>query len=252
MKRRTFAIMVFGGLVLLLAACGGSGEPRATPLASATPEHAVATGTAAPGATAPVASEQAGAGGFRVFAAKMQEALDAQDAAFFQDRVELASGICTDADVRGGIGAAPCTRAGDPWEGFPAGYWRSEGAYLPPAEATSWVRDLAGAVVPEASDQFGGAELRVYALNPTAGAAVITAIIERPPDFGEGGPLRVVRVAHWSYDGTRWRLKSMLVASVLAEEFLIPCPEGLTYFGGEWERYPDRTAPPLDESLCPL
>ena len=157
MWRRTFAITVFGGLVLFLAACGGTDERRATPLASATPERTVATNTATPGATATVASEQAGADGFRVFAAKIQEALDAQDAAFFQDRVELASGICTDADVQGGIGAAPCTRVGDPWEGFPVGYWRSEGAYLPPAEATSWVRDLAGTVVPDASDQFGDA-----------------------------------------------------------------------------------------------
>jgi hypothetical protein len=207
----------------------------------------------APTATLSSATSDApGPDGFRAFATQIQAALDARAAAFFHDRVQLASGTCTEADVQGGIGAAPCTRAGGPWEGFPVGYWRSEGAYISADDASAWVDDLASKVVPGANDQFGGSALRVYALTPTANDAVITAIIQRPPDFGPGGPLRVVRVTKWSFDGTRWRLAGLLVVSVLAEEFLIPCPEALSYQGGEWERFPDRTAPKLEQSPCQI
>lgn len=243
--------------VLLLgqAACGGSNEARPQPSPSPSPASTISATATAPSATATAAgatSDAPGADGFRAFAAQIQSALDARDEAFFHDRIELASGICTETDVQGGPGTAPCTRVGDPWEGFPVGYWQSEGTYLTPAEAMSWVGELVDTSLPGASDEFGYGEPGVYALSPIQGDAIITALIERPPNFVEGGPLRVARVTHWSFDGTRWRLKNMLVAAVGAEDFLIPCPEGVSYLRGEWERFPDRTAPRLDQSLCRL
>ncbi|MBI4571675.1 MAG: hypothetical protein HY723_06955 [Chloroflexi bacterium] len=243
-------------VVLCLAAisfaCDDGGTASITPSPTPSPGQPVATATAPPSATG-----QPGAEGYRAFASQVQAAADAEDAPFFTERVRLSDGICTEADVAGGIGAAPCDSVGEPWAAFPIGYWRSEGELVSAGDGVAAIASLWERELPGESDDFGGGATQVYALAllddaSEAGWTILTAIIERPPDFGEGDPIRVARVLLWQYDGERWRLRSLLVASVLAEEFLIPCNEALDYTGGSWERFPDPRAPRLSPDLCPF
>ena len=198
--------------------------------------------------------EQPGDDGFRQFAATIQAALDNEDDSFFRERLQAMSGICTAENLQLGIGQLPCEFEGQRWEGFPTGFWHSEGGMMPFAVAQSSISVRFDNVLPSASDEFGNGAPRVYAL--TVGEAetnaVITALVERPPDFAGSGPLRAVRVTSWSFDGDRWRLTFLLRASVLAEEFLVPCEGGVDYLGGVWERYPDRSEPDLSPDLCLL
>lgn len=234
-------------------ACDGDGSPA--PMQTAPAETTtVPTATVAIEPTATPLGEVGGVEGFRAFAAEIQAALDAQDGAFFHDRAQLQEGICTEADVAGGIGAAPCDTVGEPWQAFQTGAWRSEGFLIPLDEDTTLLDEFWGQARPEFADQFGDGRPRVYALvlDDDEARAILTTLVERPADFAGEGPLRVVRVMSWSFDGERWRLTSLLIANVLAEEFLIPCQGALDYTSEAWERYPDPSAPRLDEELCPL
>jgi hypothetical protein len=100
------------------------------------------------------------------------------------------------------------------------------------------LRELFSTVDSSAKDAFGDGGLQVYALDITDDhyTAVITAMIERPPNFAGSGPLRVADSMQWSFSGGRWALSGILVAYVLAEDLLIPTEEGKTYFPN-WERY---------------
>lgn len=240
--------LLLGSLSLALLALACDGGPSAAPTATF-PRPPTATAT-------PDYGEEPGAEGFRAFAAQVQAALDAQDAVFFRDRLQPMEGTCTDEDIALNLLPGVCEELGKHWTAFPVGYWRSEGVLVPAEEALGAVAELWATVVPNAADGFGGASPRVFALTLSQGAGedsttVLTSIIERPPDFAGEGPLRIVRVLHWSFDGERWRLTRLLVASVLAEEFLVPCSEALAYTSGSWERYPDADAPRVGDELCP-
>jgi hypothetical protein len=225
MARRTLILAAASLLVALAGACGGGDS----------------------------GSEDSDAGGFRAFAAQIQQALDANDSSFFAERMLLDRGTCEPADLTPGIGQRPCTAAGAPWEGFRAGFWRSDGFYITGEGAISGFEEFFADRLPDASDDFGDGKLRVYALEPgaEAAAAIVTALIERPADFAGDGPLRVVAVMSWSKVDGQWRWTSLLRAAVLAEEFLIPCEVAVPATAA-WERYPDPTAPRGDPEDCPL
>ena len=235
----------FGGVALLgiaaAIACGGSGAPSATPTARSTPAPSA---TALPSTATPAPGEPANAGSFRAFAAELQAALAASDTAFLDGRIKLTTGTCTQADVEGGIGAAPCTTVGAPWSGFPVGYWRSEGAYNPNFSGSGYLAEIHDAARADLSDAFGDGAARLYAvsLSDTTPATIITLLRERPAGFAGSGPLRLVYVLLWTYEEDRWQATSSLYAAVLSEDFLIPCEAALDYLGGAWERFPDRSA----------
>ena len=221
----------------LAGACKGAGAPPATPTAPP---------TAAPSATAlststPLPAEPAS---FRAFAAELQAALDSRDAAFMDDRIKLQHGTCTEADVQGGIGAAPCTTVGAPWSGFPVGQWRSEGGINEDFDGAAFLRHLFDQALPLESDAYGDGSVRIYALSlsDAMSATIITELIARPSSFAGTGPLRIVRAVAWTEDAGNWKATSVLNASVLAEDFLIPCQAGIDYLGGYWERFPDPNA----------
>ncbi len=239
-------------LPLVFAAACDDGDDAPAP--TATLPAATATDTAAPTPAQPPTEELGGPDGFREFAAQIQDALDESDVSFFRERLEPQSGVCSEDDVAGGLGSPPCTEVGEPWEAFPICGWRSECSLVLADEAMSQIADLMEAVLTGESDEFGDAAPAVYALAPVGdtGHAVLTAIIERPADFAGEGPLRSNVVLSWRFDDGRWRLTQSMVAAVLGEEFLIPCPEALNYLNGEWERYPDPNAPAGDPVDCPL
>ena len=192
----------------------------------------------------PFEAEPGSPGGFRAFAAELQTALANRDTTFLDGRVKLTTGICTEADVEGGIGAAPCTAVGEPWAAFLVGYWRSEGGYNPDFSGSGYLSEIYDTARPELSDAFGDGSARLYALSlsDTRPGTIITSLRERPADFAGSGPLRLVYVLLWTYEEDRWQATSSLYAAVLSEDFLIPCQAGLDYLGGAWERFPDPSA----------
>lgn len=234
------------GLALAAACAEEASAPDGTD--GPAPTTAVATSTAEPSA------ERGGADGFREFAAEIQEALDEGDSTFFQGRIKPTGGICTEENMGQGIGQLPCKQVGEVWEGFPTGQWRSEGFIVPVAELGQGIAELELESLAASSDEFGDGDVRVYvlALSGDEADSIVTTLIERPTNFGGEGPLRIVRVLSWEFDGAGWRWTSLLNAAVLAEEFLIPCEEALNYLSGEWERYPDPSLPPGDPADCPI
>ncbi len=198
-------------------------------------------------------AEAPGAEGFRSFAAQIEAALDAGDMEFFLDRAEAELVTCT-AENMIGLGGPICDFEGQTYTGFPMGRWRSEGNILPVEDVADFGISLRESALLEASDDFGDGALRIYALSVdgTAATAIITALVERPVNFAGEGPLRVVRVTSWTFDGDQWRFTFLLTAAVLAEEFLAPCPPALDYVIGTWERYPDPALPSVGESVCPF
>ncbi len=66
---------------------------------------------------------------------------------------------------------------------------------------------------------------------------VLTAIIERPPEFAGTGPLRVALAAEWIYQDDRWLLQRITTAWVLAEDFLEPSDEVKAAMFPDWEPY---------------
>ena len=92
--------------------------------------------------------------------------------------------------------------------------------------------------LPAESDDFGDGSVQVYALSIGEDAfnAIMTAIIERPADFTDEGPLRVSYLIDWTFVDGSWLAQSTLTAFVLGEEFLTPEGEGAIFYPN-WERY---------------
>ncbi len=200
------------------------------------------------------AREVSGDAGFRAFVPKLQLALDGKDLEFIARRMETTPVVCKAADIHPGAGGAQCNFVGESYDGFPVGYWRSEGVILPALTVLGQLGTLLETEQPAASDDFGDGRARVYALDLSPGKshAIVTAMIARPPDFGEGGPIRIAIGTAWSFSDGRWRFTSMLQAYVSGEELLIPCQEALDFLGGAWERYPDPAASGPGIDRCPL
>ena len=227
---RLIMFLLVPGLLFIAIACGdddGNGDP--TPTSTVVPAETP---------TPPADGETSGADGFRQFVPPLQTALDDGDASFLRDRALTEAVVCTAEDVAPtGIGGPACDFEGQEFDGFTVTFWRSEGAIIPVENAFSDLDTMLATAMPAESDDFGGGSVQVYALNVGDGFdAIVTAIIERPADFGDEGPLRVAYGTTWAFEGGSWMVTSTLTAFVLAEDLLEPSAEGGSRYP-DWERY---------------
>lgn len=228
---RILTLLLIPGILALAIACGdddGGDQPAPT----ATVDAPAATSTPVPD------GEADGADGFRQFIPAFQEGLDGGDGSFLRDRALTEAVVCTADDVApSGIGGPACEFEGQEFDGFQVGFWRSEGATVPVEGAFSEFDTMFFTTLPGETDEFGDGAVRVYALNVgDSFNAIVTAIIERPSDFGGEGPLRVAVGTSWQFEGDGWMVDSTLTAFVLGEEFLVPGDEDSPPYPN-WERY---------------
>ncbi len=219
------------GILALAIACGdddGGDQPVPTP----TVDAPAATSTPAPD------GEADGADGFRQFIPAFQVALDQGDGAFLRGRALTQAVVCTANDVApAGPGGPSCEFEGQEFDGFTQTFWRSEGAIVPVESAFSEFETMFSTALPEETDAFGDGSVQVYALNVgDSFDAIVTAIIERPADFGGEGPLRIAVGTSWQFEGDAWMVTSTLTAFVLGEELLEPA-EVVQPLYPDWERY---------------
>lgn len=231
--------------LLLSAACGGggsdgSGSPTLDPTPTAGGGEQLGTGSppatatgGTPGAEAP------GAAGFRAFARVLNAAAASRDATFIQERLRTQSVVCEQDDVGAGPGGPLCDFEGQAYDGFPVAFWQSDGAIVPLADAMAEFSRAFVSFQPQAVDDFGDGNVRVYALNVEDGEfdALITMISSRPPDDGEGDPLRVVLGTSWEFLDGRWLMTDLLVAFGASEDLLEPSQDVLDELYPGWERY---------------
>lgn len=227
---RLIMFLLVPGLLFIAIACGdddGDGDP--TPTSTVAPAET---------ATPPADGEASGADGFRQFIPTLQAALDDGDASFLRDRALTEPVVCTAANVApGGLGGPACDFDGQEFDGFTVAFWRSEGAIIPVENAFTDLDTMLTTALPAEGDDFGTGSVQVYALNVRDSFnAIVTAIIERPADFGGEGPLRVSYGTTWSFEGDRWVVTMTLTAFVLGEELLDPSSEGGNLYP-DWERY---------------
>ena len=228
---RIFTLLLIPGILALAVACGddnGGDQPTPTP----TVDAPAATSTPVPD------GEAGGADGFRQFIPAFQDALDQGDGTFLRDRALTQAVVCTADDVApSGVGGPACEFEGQEFDGFGVAYWRSEGGIVPVEGAFSQFDTMFSTALPGQSDEFGDGAVRVYALNVgDSFNAIVTAIVERPADFGDGGPLRAAVGTSWQFQGEAWMVTSTLVAFVLAEELLEPAGVVQPLYP-DWERY---------------
>jgi hypothetical protein len=187
--------------------------------------------TSAPTTTGSVDAE------FRAFAQEIDAAVRAGDATFFRERMKTVPVDCASAPDANQLGGTACETPDARYDGFATGVWRSEGGTVPADGAAAAFQSLFDAQLADASDEFGGGEAQVYALNVRDGAykAAITALVTRPAEFAGEGPLRAALSTSWVREGDRWVMEGpLIIAYVLAEDFLRPTAES----GYEaWERY---------------
>ena len=196
---RIFTLLLIPGILALAIACGdddGGDQPAPTP----TVDAPAATSTPVPD------GEAGGADGFRQFIPTLQEALDEGDTSFLRDRALTEAIVCTADDVApGGLGGPACEFEGQEFDGFQVGFWRSEGAIVPVEGVFTDFDTMFSTSLPDESDDFGDGSMQVYALNVGDDFdAIVTAIIERPADFGGEGPLRVAVGTSWQFEGDAW------------------------------------------------
>lgn len=174
---------------------------------------------------------------FLEFARELDEALRQGDIAELVARLDAEPYTCTDEDLEPSLGAPACEFAGQQFDAFMLANWRSHGSLVPVARAEEQLRTFGESVLPDAEDEYGSGEARVHAvgLRGDSYQTVITALIERPENFAGSGPLRVALVLPWHLDDDRWLAESLLMAYVLAEDFLEPTEEGREYVPG-WRR----------------
>lgn len=229
------ALPVVGVILAVLSpACVGDGA--SDPTANATGNEAASTT-----ATAAATGEAADAA-FRRLSRSMNRALAEGDRGFFGDRLQTTHRVCGPADVPGYLLQRPtCPQAGYAYDGLELAVFRSDESGLAPA---GWVLDLIERLsvqsVEGARDQYGGAGPVVYATgvaNDPRGlhAAVLTALIERPPEIKGTGPLRAVLVTYWNGAGDQWSLTGVLYAFVAGEDLLSEQTAG-SFFRG-WQRF---------------
>lgn len=201
------------------------------------PDAAQPTPTPAP-TDEPAAGETGGLSGFMAFAGELDAELRAGNIDAIIDRLNAEPYTCTEDDFGEGAGRPACDFAGQQFDGFLTATWRSEGSLAPVERTEEFLRSFMDSVLPDEQDQYGTGEARVYAT--AAGEEpyklVITAIIDRPEEFGGGGPIRVSLVLPWQFEDGRWQAESLLVAYVLGEEFLEPNPESSPIVPG-WEEF---------------
>jgi hypothetical protein len=222
-------VLATTALAVSAAACGGSSSTVATPASTPRSTPALASATAAP--------ERSGDAGFHALARTFDAAVRHGDVDFIRDRMRTAPEDCTGPYINT-PGGATCDYRGQRYDGFPVSHWRSEGGIAPASGVTDQFTSVFANGLAEDHDEFGTGAPSVYALNvdPTNYAAVVTALIKRPPNFAGAGPLRISIVTTWQYGDRRWEMTGVMYAYVLAEEFLQPDAYVATKWYARWER----------------
>jgi hypothetical protein len=174
---------------------------------------------------------------FLQFARDLDQALQQGQVDFLIDRLHAPLYTCRPEDLEPRPGSAACEFAGQQFHAFELARWRSHGALAPVQRTEAQLRSFIESVLPAEEDQYGSGQPRVYAVGMEGEMyhTVITALIERPPDFAGSGPLRVALVLPWEEKNGAWLAQHLLVAFVLAEDFLDPTEAGREYVPG-WER----------------
>lgn len=221
-QRRRLSLLSMAGLVLAatFVACGDDkGDARTATVPGSTPAEDPAT--------------------FRAFVELVDSRLQSGDVSLLTERMVTERVVCRAEDITPEVGNEyPCDQVGQTYDGFDWGAWGSHGIVLPVDEAVGIIDQLPLDVVDDASDRFGNSSLRVYAINDGEWkTTVLTAIIERPPEFAGTGPLRVALAAEWIYQDDRWLLERITTAWVLAEDFLEPSDEVRAAMFPDWEHF---------------
>lgn len=225
---RVFAtVLVIAALTL---ACNGDDNADNDPTARTPAPDTTAAPTNTPTPTG-------GDVGFRTFAAQIDAAIRAGDIGFFRERMITVPVDCATAPDAGEIGGPVCPEPDARYDGFATGTWRSEGGIVPADSAATAFEHLFDEQLAGTSDEFGDGAAGVYALNVQTGdyKAAISALVARPADFAGDGPLRAALSTSWVFDDGEWRMEGpLIIAYVLAEDFLRPSPES----GYDaWERF---------------
>ena len=132
---------------------------------------------------------------------------------------------CTAADVSGGLGTADgCTAAGQVFRAFRTSSWRSEGGTRPVEAIVANLQGYQDGFDTAKSDEYGAGTFRVYAYDPTKTTAVLTVTSKCLPQFQcpASGFQRLVWVPEFEYVDGHWKIRSLMYAFVLGEEFLDP------------------------------
>ncbi len=228
MNARILALLLLGAVAL--AACGGDDAvpPKTTPALTATV-------AATPAPTATAAAATALDESFRAFATEIDAATRAGDVAFFMERLTTEPVVCTEEMVRDRYAGPACAADGERFAGFTIGKWRGSGAVVPVATVESLLDEaFFGAVVQQASDEFGSGAPRVYAINMSGGrySAILTAI-------HGANRVRMAIVTEWERLGADWRMTHIVMALGSGRDFLQP-DEAVRSYYPQWERF----APP--------
>jgi hypothetical protein len=224
-------------IVLAATACGGNDDgPAGTPSPSPGTPAASPTTPGTPPPTNTPGPERAGEAGFRDFVQQLDAKLRAGQIDEVFARLRVTPYTCKEGDTAAGLGQPDCETVGETIRSFPSANWRSEGRLVKVERVVERLQEAQAAIRPDAQDNFGGPDHRVYAIaiGDEGMKIVTTAIIRRPAGIPGVGPIRVVHVFDSDYDTEeqRWELTGILFAYVLPEDFLRPTDEGRAYLGG--------------------
>lgn len=207
---RAWLLPALAAALLAPAACGGDGGP-----AGETPTPPAATPTATPAPTPTPIPEFDGFEGFRLFAARIAEAVAAGDGAFFAQRGVEREQTCAGDEV-----LPPCLgqEAGTVLRGIPLAVAESDAFSLEsPQEYAEDISRRIALAQPDLRDDYGPGGAALFAIahrpegprGPEAYQAVITAIVSP-----RGEPLRQARILSFQFSEGRWRLIEDLFATV--------------------------------------
>ncbi len=230
--------LLFGICLAVLAAACGEGEKEATatstatatataipsPTASppATPSPPAVTPTAAPETPTPAATPtpsptpEAAAcpdddPAFCAFAARVEQAIAGEDAAFFVANSLTQSVLCTAEEADVGYLCGP-EQIGETITGIPYGREASEGTLVPPDDYRNFWIQLFASDLPAEEDSEGSGELRIWGLAypvPPAEGTPRSIVVTYVSDSGLG-PARQAISLHCELADGRWQIKSLL------------------------------------------
>ena len=223
-------------LTVLTAACdnGDGATPTPTPTATATaipsptasplatPSPPAVTPTAAPetpttaavptpSPTPEVAACPDDDPAFCAFAARVEQAIADEDAAFFVANSLTQSVLCTAEEADVGYLCGP-EQIGETITGVPFGWEASEGTLVPPDDYRNFWIQLFASDLPAEEDSEGSGELRIWGLAysaPPAEGTPRSIVVTYINDSGLG-PARQAISLHCEVVDGRWQIRSLL------------------------------------------
>jgi hypothetical protein len=234
----TKRLVLLVAFLALVMACSGDDAPvpsdttppSSTPARSAKPTPTATQPPPSPEPTPTATTVPELPAAFRDFVRdEVAPALAAGDLAFFAQHAVTEPIVCVPDNTPSLPGGPNCQMVGDKFDGFVFGNYRSELFVVPIGGAFDWLRRLMMEEAPGASEEFGSAMRRIYAIGvPPASwviedghsslvegehyATVLTAIIDAPT-VSEGGnddPTRLALSLHWLQQGGSFRLGSII------------------------------------------